>query len=176
MKILCAYNANVDALYSITGEEVSAMLASADGADVMGKITTPTGVINSISDFLAGLLFCMKEGTGAEWLIHEPEVFKRLKDQFIHRSKLRMGGNMGIMANVLSEMGAELVVPNVVNPTERQLSFFPKRQFIFRDLIPVLRKQFMKMMNPYTSCSISKKGNMWNLDISVSQFQGRTVS
>lgn len=127
MKILCAYNANVDALYSITGEEVSAMLASADAADLMEKITTPPGVINSMSDFLAGLFFCMKEGTGAEWLIHEPVVFKRLKDQFIHRSKLRMGGNMGIMANVLSEMGAELVVPNVVNPTARQLSFFSKK-------------------------------------------------
>lgn len=127
MKVLCAYNANIDALYSITTDEVCAMLSSENTAEVMEKITNPPGVINSMSDFLAGLLFCMKEGTGAEWLIHGPEVFKLLKEQFIHRSKLRMGGNMGIMANVLSEMGAELVVPNVVNPTPRQLSFFSKK-------------------------------------------------
>lgn len=127
MKVLCAYNANIDALHSITGAEVSAMLASVDAAEVIEKITDPPGLINSMSDFLAGLLLCMKEGIGAEWLIHVPEVFKLLKEQFIHRSKLRMGGNMGIMANVLSEMGAELVVPNVVNPTARQLSFFSKK-------------------------------------------------
>lgn len=127
MKILCAYNANIDALYSITADEVCAMLSSEDTTEVMEKITNPPGLINSMSDFLAGLLLCMKEGTGAEWLIHGPEVFKLLKDQFIHRAKLRMGGNMGIMANVLSEMGAELVVPNVVNPTPRQLSFFSKK-------------------------------------------------
>jgi len=127
MKILCAYNANIDALYSITGPEIVAMLTCEDASEVMEKITTPPGVINSMSDFLAGLLLCMKEGTGAEWLIHEPEVFKSLKDQFLYRSKLRMGGNMGIMANVLSEMGAELVIPNVVKPTERQLSFFSKK-------------------------------------------------
>lgn len=127
MKILCAYNANIDALYSITGSEVSALLSSENEAEVMSKVITPPGVINSMSDFLAGLLFCMKEGTGAEWLIHGPAVFKRLKDQFLPKARLRMGGNMGIMANVLSEMGAELVVPNVVNPTARQLSFFSKK-------------------------------------------------
>lgn len=127
MKILCAYNANIDALYPITGAEVSDMLASEDTAELMEKITNPQGVINSMSDFLAGLLLCMKEGTGAEWLIREPAVFQLLKDQFIHISKQRMGGNMGIMANVLCEMGAELVVPNVVRPTKRQLSFFSKK-------------------------------------------------
>ncbi|OPY19534.1 MAG: ADP-dependent glucokinase [Methanomethylovorans sp. PtaU1.Bin073] len=127
MKILCAYNANIDALYSITGPEIAAMITCEDASEVMEKINTPPGVINSMSDFLAGLLLCMKDGTGAEWLIHEPEVFKSLKDQFLYRSKLRMGGNMGIMANVLSEMGAELVIPNVVKPTERQLSFFSKK-------------------------------------------------
>ncbi|WP_321420436.1 ADP-dependent glucokinase/phosphofructokinase [uncultured Methanomethylovorans sp.] len=127
MKILCAYNANIDALYSITGPEVSAMLTSKDAAEVLAKVTNPPGVINSMPDFLAGLLLCMKEGTGAEWLIHEPEIFKHLKDRFLLSSKLRMGGNMGIMANVLSEMGAELVIPNVVKPTARQLSFFSKK-------------------------------------------------
>ncbi len=127
MKILCAYNANIDALYSITSAEVSDMLACEDAAELMEKITSPTGVINSISDFLAGLLICMKEGTGAEWLINGPEVFQLLKDRFLHRSKMRMGGNMGIMANVLSEMGAELVVANVLKPTKRQMSFFSKK-------------------------------------------------
>ncbi|WP_367344440.1 ADP-dependent glucokinase/phosphofructokinase [Methanomethylovorans sp.] len=127
MKVLCAYNANIDALHSITGAEVSAMLASVDVAEVVEKIRDPPGLIDSMSDFLAGLLLCMKEGIGAEWLIHGPDTFKLLKEQFIHRSKLRMGGNMGIMANVLSEMGAELVVPNVVNPTSQQLSFFSQK-------------------------------------------------
>lgn len=130
MKILCAYNANIDALYSISGTEVSAMFASMNTAEIIQKLKNPPGIINSNSDFLSGLILCMKEGIGAEWLINEPKVFKYLKDHFSHRSKLRIGGNMGIMANVLSEMGADLVVPNVVKPTEKLLSFFSKKAIL----------------------------------------------
>lgn len=176
MKILCAYNANIDALYSITGAEVSDMLASEDAAELVEKIATPTGVINSMSDLLAGLLICMKEGTGAEWLVHRPEAFKLLKDKFINGSRLRMGGNMGIMANVLSEMGAELVIANVVKPTKRQLSFFPKKLFLFPGMVHILRKPGVKKMSPYILCSISKKGIRWHGGMYILQYQGRTVS
>lgn len=127
MKILCVYNANIDALYSIDPEELISRLIVTNTVDIKNKLANPPNVINSISDFFVGLILCMKNGTGAEWLIHDKFVFQYMKEQFLPQSKLRMGGNMGIMSNVLSEMGAELVVPNVLAPTKKQLSFFSKK-------------------------------------------------
>jgi len=130
MNILCGYNVNIDSVYSISGDEVSELLRSQDVDEIAGKINNPPAAINSVSDFLAGLILCMKEGSGAEWLIHEKAVFDFLKENFFGKSLIRMGGNAGIMANVLSEMGAVQVVPNVVKPSRTQVSLFSKKAIV----------------------------------------------
>ena len=127
MKILCGYNVNIDSVYSISGKEVSDLLSSQDISEITAKIETPPNAVNSVSDFVAGLVLCMQSGIGAEWLIHEKPVFDFLKSRFFDRSIIRMGGNAGIMANVMSEMGADLVVPNVVMPSGTQVSLFSKK-------------------------------------------------
>lgn len=130
MKILCGYNVNIDSVYSISGDEVSDLLRSQDMGEITAKIETPPNVVNSVSDFVSGLVLCMQNGTGAEWLIHEKSVFDYLKNRFFDKSIIRMGGNAGIMANVLSEMGADLVVPNVVMPSGTQVSLFSKKSIL----------------------------------------------
>ncbi|MDF1534063.1 MAG: ADP-dependent glucokinase/phosphofructokinase [Methanosarcinaceae archaeon] len=130
MKILCGYNVNIDSVYSISGTEVSNLLSSQDISEITAKIKSPPNVVNSISDFVTGLVLCMQSGTGAEWLIHEKSVFDILKNLFFDRSIIRMGGNAGIMANVMSEMGADLVVPNVVMPSMTQVSLFSKKSIM----------------------------------------------
>lgn len=130
MKILCGYNVNIDSVYSISGNEVSDLIRSQDAVRITEKIQNPPNVVNSVSDFVAGLVLCMQSGSGAEWLIHEKSVFDFLKNRFFDRSIIRMGGNAGIMANVMSEMGAELVVPNVVAPSKTQVSLFSKRSIM----------------------------------------------
>jgi len=127
MKILCGYNVNIDSVYSISGDEVSYLTRSQDSVEINAKIQYPPNSVNSVSDFVAGLVLCMQSGSGAEWLIHEKPVFDFLKNRFFDRSIIRMGGNAGIMANVMSEIGAELVVPNVVMPSVTQISLFSKR-------------------------------------------------
>jgi hypothetical protein len=52
------------------------------------------------------------------------------------------------MANVLSEMGAELVIPNVVKPTVDSYLFFPKRQFIFLGSDSCSKEASVNQMNP----------------------------
>ncbi|WP_292466248.1 ADP-dependent glucokinase/phosphofructokinase [Methanolobus sp.] len=125
MNILCAYNANIDSISHIKGRDFSRMLEG--HSDILGKINDPPGSISSKSDFLAGLALCMRDGTGAEWLIHDREVFEWLKSTFLSDSLMRMGGNMGIMSNVLSELGASKVVPNVASLSKLQASFFSTR-------------------------------------------------
>lgn len=130
MKILCGYNVNIDSVYSISGDEVSYLIRSQDTVELNAKVREPPNVVNSVSDFVAGLVLCMQNGSGAEWLIHDSSIFDFLKNRFFDRSIVRMGGNAGIMANVMSEMGADLVVPNVVMPSGTQVSLFSKRSIM----------------------------------------------
>ncbi|WP_094228870.1 ADP-dependent glucokinase/phosphofructokinase [Methanolobus psychrotolerans] len=124
MNILCAYNANIDSICHIDSQELSRMLSDQTGTEVKEKLANPPGSISSKSDFLTGLVLCMRDGTGAEWLIHERDVFEWLRQTFLNDSFMRMGGNMGIMANVLSELGASKVIPNVASLSKLQASFF----------------------------------------------------
>lgn len=59
MKFLCGYNMNLDAVYSITGEDIVELLASVDPAVLFDSFQRSSGNINSISDLLAGLVGCM---------------------------------------------------------------------------------------------------------------------
>ncbi len=133
MNILCGYNVNIDSVYRINGAEIQELLGSFEKTEILEKIENPPGKISSESDFVAGLTYCMKNGCGAEWLVFENAVFEFLKNRYFTKSLVRMGGNAGIMANVLSEMGALRVVPNVAFPSKTQLSLFSKKAVYFPD-------------------------------------------
>jgi ADP-dependent phosphofructokinase/glucokinase len=133
MNILCGYNVNIDSVYRINGAEIQELLGSFEKTEILKKIENPPGKILSESDFVAGLTYCMKNGCGAEWLVFEQAVFEFLKNRYFQKSLVRMGGNAGIMANVLSEMGASRVVPNVAVPSKTQLSLFSKKAVYFPD-------------------------------------------
>lgn len=131
MNILCGYNVNIDSVYRISGIEISELLETFEEAEILNKIENPPGKIFSESDFVAGLAYCMKNGYGAEWLVFEQSVFEFLKTRYFGKSIVRMGGNAGIMANALSQIGASRVIPNVAVPSKTQLSLFSKKAIYF---------------------------------------------
>jgi len=139
MKILCGYNVNVDSIYRISGAEISELLENLEMTEILEKIEKPPGKIFSKSDFIAGLVYCMKNGYGGEWLIFEQAVFELLKTRYFEKSLLKMGGNAGIMANTLSQLGASRVIPNVAVPSKIQLSLFSKKSIYFPHF-PLQRK------------------------------------
>ncbi|SES64797.1 ADP-dependent glucokinase [Methanococcoides vulcani] len=118
MKVLCGYNVNLDAVYTITGEEISYLLKRVDKEELLEKIHDAPGEIRSLVDLVAGLVLHMQKGTGAEWFIYSGDVFHFLKRRYYEKSEIRLGGNMGIMANVMSHMGADQVVMNAVGDIE----------------------------------------------------------
>lgn len=131
MNILCGYNVNIDSVYRISGIEISKLLETFEEAEILNKIKNPPGKIFSESDFVAGLAYCMKNGYGVEWLVFEQSVFEFLKTRYFGKSIVRMGGNAGIMANALSQLGASRVIPNVAVPSKTQLSLFSKKAIYF---------------------------------------------
>ena len=131
MNILCAYNVNVDSVYRVSGIEVSELLKDFEKTQIFEKIENLPEKILSKSDFVAGLIYCMKNGCGAEWLILEQAVFEFLKNRYFEKSLVRMGGNAGIMANALSQLEASRVIPNIAVPSKIQLSLFSGKSIFF---------------------------------------------
>lgn len=122
------------------------MIHNAGVADeVLLRLEDPPGEINDLADFFAGLLYCMREGRGAEWLIRSEGVHRYLRDKFLRRAQSRMGGNAGIMANALADIGATAVVPNVVSLSRCQQRLFSDRPSLS---IPALEDGELKLKNP----------------------------
>jgi ADP-dependent phosphofructokinase/glucokinase len=101
MNIICAYPVNVDAVCNIRSEEISALVPSNMKIELKESI-------GSREDLLSCLLFCMQQGSGAEILIQGPQVARQIEQSFSWQ--FRLGGNAGIMANVLAALGAKPVL------------------------------------------------------------------
>jgi ADP-dependent phosphofructokinase/glucokinase len=104
MNIICAYAVNVDAVCNIRGEEISALISS---GNALKEIDLKPS-ISSREDLLSSLLFCMRQGIGAEILIDTQTLAREIEASFPWR--FRLGGNAGIMANVLADLGARPIL------------------------------------------------------------------
>jgi ADP-dependent phosphofructokinase/glucokinase len=105
MNIICAYTVNVDAVYNVLGEEISALISSSLASNMKIKLKESIG---SREDLLSSLLFCMQQGSGAEILIESQATARQIEESFSWQ--FRLGGNAGIMANVLAALGARPVL------------------------------------------------------------------
>ena len=101
MNIICAYPVNIDAVHNVRGEEISQFTRSGHHLTINGKLKESIG---SLDDLISSLLFCMQRGSGAEILIESQEVARQIDATYPWQ--FRLGGNAGIMANVLAKLGA----------------------------------------------------------------------
>lgn len=115
MRIICAYNVNLDAVHNISGGKISELI----GREGDAPVPRLPERISHMDDFLSGLLFCMKTGSGTELLIDNPETADLIKSLFSWED--RLGGNAGNMANALAALGAEPVL-NVPSLTRKLAS------------------------------------------------------
>ncbi|RZN16119.1 MAG: hypothetical protein EF812_00585 [Methanosarcinales archaeon] len=128
MRIICGYNVNLDSVYTIGGNEIVKYLGNHNMIEkVLKHPASSFEGIYSIEDFFRGLLLNMKSGSGAEWLIFNHEVVKSLKECFGEKSDIIIGGNAGNITNVLSELGASLVLPNIARHSKVQTELFHRK-------------------------------------------------
>lgn len=102
--IICAYPINLDAVCNIRGEDISPLIPSSLNIE---KIAL-TKAIASREDLISSLLFCMREGSGAELLIESRTAAREIEEAFSWQ--YRLGGNAGIMANALASLGGRPVL------------------------------------------------------------------
>ena len=112
--VFCAYNANIDAKEYINAQKIHvAFLKDPELVEkVRAAVKNPPDEIRSPADFLAGLYLSMKEGKSLQWEIREKnrEMLEWFDEYFENPDEMRMGGQTGIIANLLSILGVESIV------------------------------------------------------------------
>jgi ADP-dependent phosphofructokinase/glucokinase len=117
MRLLCAYNVNIDAVHNVSGEIISELISNS--ASIIRTKMPET--IRTSEDFFSGLLTCMKKGIGAELIVESQDVASFIEKSFSW--EYRMGGNTGNIVNALAELGAEPVA-NVPSMSFKQAQLF----------------------------------------------------
>ncbi len=131
--VFIAYNANIDAKEYITAHKIQ--LAFVHDPDLINKvrekIKNPPDEIKSPEDFFAGLYVSMKEGKSLQWIIREKnkEMLEWFDNYFEGADEMRMGGQTGIIANLLSILGVESIVYLPMLSKKQALMFRKDRVF-----------------------------------------------
>ena len=87
MNIICAYAVNLDAVCDVLVREISSLLPGGLSSEKIGL----KGSIARMEDLVSSLLYCMREGSGAEILIDSPALASRIEQAFTWQ--MRLGGN-----------------------------------------------------------------------------------
>ena len=146
--IITAFNTNIDAVHFLKEGEIEEIINELNiGEEVIQNLKNPPFKVNMPAEFLTGLINCIQTGRGAEWPIYRKNVSSWIRSSF-SIDELRMGGQAGIMANVLAKLGVSKVYPHVAQMSEMQARLFSSNGEI---LIANLEGDSVKFQKPINS-------------------------
>ena len=122
--VATAFNTNVDAVLKISGQKLSALIKSENLSleelqnIQQAKLLTP-------KDVLKGIFKSFCAGIAEEWLSEEKNVYEWMIN-CLGYDRLQMGGQAGIVANVLGIIGVEKVVAHTNSLPKEQAEQFLK--------------------------------------------------
>jgi len=120
--LISAFNANIDAVIKLSGKDIEKLINNAD-IDQSELLSENITIIHTQQDALRGLVNCFINGIAEEWLIENKEVFYWLQENLGY-DKLQMGGQGGIVANVMAVCGVNNVFVHCASLGEEQASLF----------------------------------------------------
>jgi len=118
-----AYNSNIDAIKHLTDKELSRLIGLFNEDDIQARVETYPREIKEPLDFMARLLISMREGKAAEIPTHTSDTHEWLKEN-LGFDYARMGGQAGIISNLLARLGIKKVVAYVPWLSEEQAEYF----------------------------------------------------
>lgn len=118
-----AYNSNVDAIKHISEKDISKLLTLVDLASVQEKIVSFPREIVSPADFLSRLILAMRDGKAVEVPTYTSEIHEWLTDTLVF-DDARMGGQAGIISNLLAHLGVRKVISYVPWLSREQAEYF----------------------------------------------------
>jgi ADP-dependent phosphofructokinase/glucokinase len=120
--LISAFNANIDAVIKISGKDIEKII-SENSLDTNELLSEGEKRIRTNNDAIRGLIRCFKSGIASEWLIEEVEVFNWL-NKTIGYDKLQMGGQGGIVANIMAVCGVQDVFVHTASSPKEQAELF----------------------------------------------------
>jgi ADP-dependent phosphofructokinase/glucokinase len=122
--VVSVFNTNIDAVRTITPAIHEQLAAAAAGAPPAGvrqdhAIATP-------GDLLRGFRACFGDGVAQEWLVTDQDTFRWL-ERHVGHDRLQMGGQGGIIANVMAVCGVQNVLVHAASLPAQQAAVFVDR-------------------------------------------------
>ena len=119
--VLSVFNSNIDAIKKVGSKEFLHWLSLVDSGSSSDVITQ--GEIYSVNDIFEGFLYCFENGIAQEWLVKNKKIFEWLEKN-VGYDHLQMGGQGGIIGNVMSVSGVKNVLVHGASLPKLQTSLF----------------------------------------------------
>lgn len=120
--LISAFNANIDAVIKVSGKKMEELI-SRFNFDQKFLVSDDERNIKQVEDVFRGFLMCFKGGIAEEWLIHDVETFNWLNEHLGY-DKMQMGGQGGIVANVMGVCKVNPVYVHGASIPKKQASLF----------------------------------------------------
>lgn len=120
--LISAFNANVDAVIKVSGKSIEKLIEE-NNLNADSIVLDGEKAIRSNEDAVRGFLHCFKSGIAEEWLIEEVAVFEWLNKN-VGYDQMQMGGQGGIVANVMAVCGVKQVYVHCASAPKEQGQLF----------------------------------------------------
>lgn len=122
--VATGFNANIDAIYKMSGQSLLALIKKYN-LSLTDLQNIEHCSILSQTDFIKGVFKSFTLGAAEEWICEDKEIYQWLKDE-IGYDYLQIGGQGGIMANVLATVGVQKVFAHANSLPALQAEQFAK--------------------------------------------------
>ncbi len=119
--VASAFNTNIDSVVKINGEKII-QLAHTVGL-TPEDLQNSQNLITSPQDAVRGIIKCFSQGIAEEWLCTDKSTDEWLA-QNLGDAHLQMGGQAGIIANVLAVLGVQKVCVHTASHPQMQAKCF----------------------------------------------------
>ncbi|MGM0770220.1 MAG: ADP-specific phosphofructokinase [Halobacteriota archaeon] len=161
--IFVAYNSNIDAIKHIVPDDIEHLLMNVDISEVREKVFEYPRQIDSPSDLVSRLIIAMRDGKAAEVPTNTTDIHDWLTDHLVFDSA-RMGGQAGIISNLLASMGIGKVITYVPWLSEEQADYFVDSENL---LFPVVEDEELVLRHPKEAFDPENKPKVnWILEFS----------
>lgn len=123
--VASVFNANIDAVLKVKPEMMKQWISQL-GLDEKQLLVSGDKKIVEPADVLRGLVDSFAKGIAQEWVVFKAETFFWLRDH-LGQDRNQMGGQGGIIANVMAVCGVQNTYVHCASLPERQASLFLDR-------------------------------------------------
>ncbi|WP_456394788.1 ADP-specific glucokinase [Thermococcus sp.] len=141
-RILLAYNTNIDAVKYLDPHDLEGRIERAGRDEVLRYSEELPDRIREIPHLLGGILWSIKRGKAAELFVENMHVRQYMREW--GWNELRMGGQVGIMANLLGGVYGIPVIAHVPQISELQANLFKDGPIY----VPKVEKGILKFVHP----------------------------